>query len=502
MGNKKLIIFFIVFAGLFLSGKGINAEGENTGLLPHSKLLYIFDTKEQTLTKTIQRNGQYVLKALFRPKTTMVKCKYTYPLNMEVPQSISGFEILQSENGLCVVSKEAPAGQSLVFPSLDNLSVDTYCYPCFYLFYQSDAPLNVSLHFYADIDNDGVSDFMAYYGKEPSEEIASKIKCYPIENYIEHKVEEFDKSIIMLLYNELRLKRSDRIGFVLRRLDIEIETTVDSQSYVLNETGLYNEEPRDVSVVLKDFTDETAEKAAWKEPDYFNTKADLYGFLEEKGEVETLLRESVFEIAGEKYFLSGVDREKINEMLRKRTEVDLAVLPLKEGEPVSLVPCENKYLELEDVFLAEKTAPAKKEPVLTFKRINPTRYIVEVEAEDSFWITLNENFHTGWKAYVVTSADKSLLGAEKTALQFAMDLKKEKFELLKEHRLVNIFANGWFVPVSEIFGADSPPKFKIIMEFYPQRLYEAGLLISALSFVLMVVGIITVLIVKSKKKTK
>lgn len=40
-----------------------------------------------------------------------------------------------------------------------------------------------------------------------------------------------------------------------------------------------------------------------------------------------------------------------------------------------------------------------KEPEITFKKINPTRYVVDVKAERPFWLVFSESFHTGWKAY-------------------------------------------------------------------------------------------------------
>ena len=58
----------------------------------------------------------------------------------------------------------------------------------------------------------------------------------------------------------------------------------------------------------------------------------------------------------------------------------------------------------------------------------------------------------------------------------------------KDHQVVNAYANGWFVPVDEVFNKqDKPVEFDIVLEFYPQRLYEAGMIISGIAFVIMII---------------
>lgn len=115
--------------------------------------------------------------------------------------------------------------------------------------------------------------------------------------------------------------------------------------------------------------------------------------------------------------------------------------------------------------------PEAQETRVRFKKINPTRYIVDVEAERPFWLVLNESFYEGWKGYIKNRA--------------------KRIEL-KDHALVNGYANGWYVDTNTVLVSESPvpggaqgvkqgKRFQIVLEFYPQRLFEIGLLISGLT---------------------
>jgi hypothetical protein len=486
--NRKITAMLAIFMGIISLTTGLRAKEKDLGSLPNRKFLYIFNIADRkTLTKTIERSGQYTLKALIRPKTVTVKRKYKYPLDIKIPQDAPSFKISKIDKGISIINQEGYPETKLVFPDWVNLKIDTYVYPFFYLEYESEKPLNINLHFYVDFDNDGVDDFMVYYGKEPDKSITSKIKCYPVTNYFKHNIKDFQKNITIRLYDELRLKRPDRISFILRKVHLEIITDKESQRYILKNINLYNEEPRNVSMVVKRFEDERGEKGNLEGDGGGETNTlNLYDFLERRNEVEPLINPPIFEIKNSKYYLKQLDKDIINEILRKRTEISFGRLYFEEGENVSLTPFKNDYVELENVFLSEEFKDVGKEPILTFKRVNPTRYIVDVEAENSFWITLSENFHSGWKAYIITDNTNSAIGNEKAALQFALNAKG-KLIPLKEHRVVNAFANGWFVPVSEIFKGNKPFKFRIVMEFYPQRLYEIGIILSSIFFVLMLI---------------
>jgi len=59
---------------------------------------------------------------------------------------------------------------------------------------------------------------------------------------------------------------------------------------------------------------------------------------------------------------------------------------------------------------------------------------------------------------------------------------------IKDHFVVNGYANGWIVPVGQVTGQRLKVKgeentidFQIVLEFKPQRLFEIGLLISGIT---------------------
>jgi hypothetical protein len=57
---------------------------------------------------------------------------------------------------------------------------------------------------------------------------------------------------------------------------------------------------------------------------------------------------------------------------------------------------------------------------------------------------------------------------------------------LTHHTVLNAYANGWWVPREAMAGPGSPYNFSIVIEFYPQRLFEVGLVISGVAVVGMV----------------
>lgn len=116
--------------------------------------------------------------------------------------------------------------------------------------------------------------------------------------------------------------------------------------------------------------------------------------------------------------------------------------------------------------------PEAQETRVRFKKINPTRYIIDVEAERPFWLVLNESFYEGWRGYI---------------------RDRGKRVELKDHMLVNGFANGWYVDTNTVPGSgfqvpdqgqngeEKAKRFQIVLEFQPQRLFEIGLLISGIT---------------------
>jgi len=174
---------------------------------------------------------------------------------------------------------------------------------------------------------------------------------------------------------------------------------------------------------------------------------------------------------------------------------------------VPLILTHTKYLDGKPIFLFSqpieenpelKVQSQKKRPEVEFKKVNPTRYVVRTKASEPFWLVFSEAFHGGWKAYIKPVR----------SLQFGVRSEKDRFEWsalvnacrdrgerieLKEHYLVNGYANGWWIDPSKAprkvamlpRGRQSPKskvkEMEIMLEFVPQRLFEVGALISGLT---------------------
>ena len=181
----------------------------------------------------------------------------------------------------------------------------------------------------------------------------------------------------------------------------------------------------------------------------------------------------------------------------------------------------SKYLKVDMVELTKQGEHSihdtnAKEPEITFRKINPTRYVVDVKAEKPFWLVFSESFHAGWKAYVRRETrdriQKSEVRSQRleggdwkaevnekneehwSALVSAWRDEGKRVELT-EHQMVNGYANGWYVPVGQKTEVRSQKKseeeeekligdFQIVLEYKPQRLFEIGILISGITFVL------------------
>ena len=126
-------------------------------------------------------------------------------------------------------------------------------------------------------------------------------------------------------------------------------------------------------------------------------------------------------------------------------------------------------------------------PKIEFAKINPTRYVVDVkEAKGPFTLIFSESFHEGWKAYIRQKAKGEGQKAKKeeswSGLWSALKDKGNRIEI-KDHFVVNGFANGWMVQAGQKAKGEGQKEqnFEIVLEFKPQRLFELGLLISAIT---------------------
>ncbi|WP_423792388.1 hypothetical protein ACPB8Q_06580 [Methanocaldococcus indicus] len=132
-------------------------------------------------------------------------------------------------------------------------------------------------------------------------------------------------------------------------------------------------------------------------------------------------------------------------------------------------------------------------PTITFKKINPTKYIVSVEnATQPFFLVFSESYHPQWKIYI---EDKSTNFNQIMAEYPKVHVKEAKHDwyrftpgdiiyLFKKpavnetfHFIANGFANAWYINPKE-FDKNKDGRFTIIIYFLPQSLFYFGLFIS------------------------
>ena len=123
-------------------------------------------------------------------------------------------------------------------------------------------------------------------------------------------------------------------------------------------------------------------------------------------------------------------------------------------------------------------------PWISFRRINPTRYIANVSgASGPFTIVLGVAYNRNWKAFIRGGENES------ESASALLGRWMEKRSEAGAHLLVNGYANGWVI---EPRAAD----FQMVIEYEPQQYIEAGLAVSAAAFAIS--GI--VLVIKGRKR--
>lgn len=160
---------------------------------------------------------------------------------------------------------------------------------------------------------------------------------------------------------------------------------------------------------------------------------------------------------------------------------------IRQKSPSDLWPGEDSQKPIVNTLISKQYISDHKPPKLEFKKINPTRYLVDVKgAEGSFVLVFSDSFNKGWKAYIRQKADDERLKAKGeeplSALWSAWSDRGNRLEI-KEHFMVNGFANGWIVQTGQEAKGEGQKaqNFEIVLEYKPQILLEAGVLISAVT---------------------
>ena len=108
---------------------------------------------------------------------------------------------------------------------------------------------------------------------------------------------------------------------------------------------------------------------------------------------------------------------------------------------------------------------------ITFEKVNPTKYIVSVKAEEPFFIVFSESFSPQWHAYI---------DGESGTTNWLEALFQDQI-VDESHFLVNGFANAWYVDPDRLGIEDDT--FTITLYYWPQSLYYLGWIITGVTLI-------------------
>jgi hypothetical protein len=172
-----------------------------------------------------------------------------------------------------------------------------------------------------------------------------------------------------------------------------------------------------------------------------------------------------------------VDKDEEGIWVRKKVSLSEGEHRLRVVEGGGL---EAYLVEIKPISSQQSAIGSQQLPEIHFKKINPTRYIVDVkDAKGPFTLVFSESFHEGWKAYIRQDQSSKLKAQIERSWSALWSAWKDKGRIeVKDHFVVNGYANGWIVDQSAIGDRQS---FEMVLEFKPQRLFEIGLMISGLT---------------------
>lgn len=114
-------------------------------------------------------------------------------------------------------------------------------------------------------------------------------------------------------------------------------------------------------------------------------------------------------------------------------------------------------------FGPEKPLASEVTPVTEFVKLTPSNYIASFDASKSGTVILHQAFDTGWRAYQISCTQINSSCRVKSWLPFLFGSP------IKDHILVNNWANGW-----NIYSQPSNGKIYIAMLYWPQYLEYIG----------------------------
>jgi len=173
---------------------------------------------------------------------------------------------------------------------------------------------------------------------------------------------------------------------------------------------------------------------------------------------------SIFELDGKNYYV----KNGLKQIKDDKLWIEFGPIELNKGEHLlNTKVAEDYQVSLVEIKPDIPEVKVENPAEINFKKVNPTKYIVDVDAKKPFTLVFSESYHPKWKAFI----DGKAIPDDK-------------------HFVVNGYANGFMI--------DKIGKYQIILEFTPQRLFYIGLIISGITLL----GCIIYLIVDKVKEGK
>ncbi len=160
---------------------------------------------------------------------------------------------------------------------------------------------------------------------------------------------------------------------------------------------------------------------------------------------------------------------------KKDTDVTAYFYVSSSGNPSSSITNLN-ILEISQPNLilrevVDKDNEEKQLPLISFKRINPVKYEVDVrESIDDFNLIFLEGFGKNWKAYLKPEDLPNNFFLSKYFFGIFETLGLDEIDE-SDHLMANGYANSWKIRSDDL--ADK--NYKVIIEYWPQRLFYYGM---------------------------
>lgn len=180
--------------------------------------------------------------------------------------------------------------------------------------------------------------------------------------------------------------------------------------------------------------------------------------------------------------------------------------PLTEDEK-SLNRYDNvtliKIPELRGIYygIEEPKARLREPKEISFNLINPTKKLVHIKgATTPFYLAMSESFHPQWQAQFNNEKVNGFFDSWMPFVKPDRIIDEHHFEL-------NGFLNGWYIDTAKYClendlctqNLDGSYDIELVLEFFPQRWFYLGLLISSTTFI-SILGYLGYSFIRSRRK--